>query len=89
MEHKGAMPHEEFVRNLPVCTTLRAEELASLFPVQEHTSEGSAVLVPLNSTSVEGCLAVGSRDPGRFTPDMDTLFVTYICDVLCRMVGRL
>ncbi|MDP6377987.1 MAG: DUF484 family protein [Pseudomonadales bacterium] len=89
IEHSGPMPHENFVRNLPLCTTLRPEELDRLFPVQQHESDGSVVLVPLNTTSIDGCLAIGSRDPARFTADMDTLFVTYICDVLCRVIGRL
>ncbi|MDA1075403.1 MAG: DUF484 family protein [Proteobacteria bacterium] len=90
MSHAGEMPHERFVTgSVPVCTTLRADELARLFPVQSHEGSGSAVLLPLRFTETEGCLAVGSRDPQHFTSDMDTLFVNYIADVLSRVIDRL
>lgn len=88
--HTGALPHERFVRgSYPICTTLRTEELATLFPSVAHNSEGSAVLAPLTLEAPAGCLAIGSRDPHAFTPDMDTLFVTYIAEVLSRVVQRL
>ena len=88
--HSGNLPHERFVRgSYPVCTTLRAEELGVLFPSAVHEAEGSAVLAPLTVEAPAGCLAIGSRDPNGFTPDMDTLFVTYIAEVLSRVVQRL
>jgi uncharacterized protein YigA (DUF484 family) len=88
--HDGALPHERFVRgSYPICTTLRVEELTALFPTVHHASEGSAVLAPLTVTAPQGCLVIGSRDPRAFTPDMDTLFVTYIAEVLGRVVQRL
>jgi len=86
----GPLPHERYVGGkYPVCTTLRAEELAELFPGHEHPSDGSAVLAPLDLNETSGCLAIGSRDPKAFTPDMDSLFVTYIAEVLSRVVRRL
>jgi hypothetical protein len=88
--HDDVLPHERFVRGAyPVCTTLRPEELAILFPNSTHEREGSAVLAPLGLEKARGCLAIGSRDPQAFTPDMDTLFVTYIAEVLSRVIGRL
>jgi uncharacterized protein len=88
--HSGALPHERFVRGAyPLCTALRAEELHALFPSSSHEREGSAVLAPLALRDIAGCLAIGSRDPHGFTPDMDTLFVTYIAEVLARVVQRL
>ena len=88
--HAGSLPHERFVRgSYPICTTLRMEELGSLFPSVSHHGEGSAVLAPLILEAPMGCLAIGSRDPRGFTPDMDTLFVTYIAEVLSRVVQRL
>jgi uncharacterized protein len=88
--HAEASPHERFVRGAyPICTTLRVEELETLFPNASHTSEGSAVLAPLDLEPPGGCLVIGSRDPQSFTPDMDTLFVTYIAEVLSRVVQRL
>ena len=88
--HDGALPNERFMRGAyPVCSTLRPEELAALFPTESHQSEGSAVLAPLPLDGERGCLAIGSRDPQAYTPDMDTLFVTYIAEVLSRVVQRL
>ncbi len=88
--HSGPMPHQRFVRGShPVCTTLRTEELQAVFPRVGHQGQGSAVLAPLTLEAPDGCLAIGSRDPSGFTPDMDTLFVTYIAEVLSRVVQRL
>ena len=88
--HESDAPYARFVRNnVPVCTVLRAEELAEIFPVQEHENDGSAVLAPLYWEHGEGCLAIGSRHTDRFTSDMDTLFVTYIGEVLSRVIQRL
>jgi uncharacterized protein YigA (DUF484 family) len=90
VSHEGEPPYRRFVRNgIPVCATLRAEELAELFPIQQHDLDGSAVLAPLFWDHGEGCLAIGSRQPERFTSDMDTLFVTYIGEVLSRVIQRL
>lgn len=88
--HDGEAPYRRFVRgSLPACATLRADELAELFPIQTHDKEGSAVLAPLCWETGEGCLAIGSREIDRFTSDMDTLFVTYIGEVLSRVIQRL
>lgn len=73
----------------PVCATLRPAELKSLFPMQEHASDGSAVLLPLPLEGGAGCLAVGSRDPQRFTRNLNTLFVGHIGDVLGRILERI
>ena len=35
-----------------------------------------------------GVLAIGSTDPTRFSPDMGTLFIRYIGDVLSRVLAR-
>jgi uncharacterized protein YigA (DUF484 family) len=88
--HTGELPHQRFLSsNQPVCTTLRPDELDALFPIQQHDSEGSAVLAPLLLKDDSACLAIGSRNPGYFRSDMDTLFVTYIAEVLTRVVQRL
>lgn len=85
-----APPFESFLSgSLPMCTTLRASELQTLFPIQEHDRDGSAVLLPLTLPRRGGCLAVGSRETDRFTRDLDTFFVGYIGDVLCRIIDRL
>lgn len=87
--HPGALPNERHMGKDPVCATLRAEELSALFPAQRHEQEGSAVLASLSLPDPGGCLALGSRDPGYFRPDMDTLFVAYVAEVLTRVVDRL
>lgn len=71
------------------CTTLRADEMAKIFPVSAESSAGSAVLIRLHLAAGEGVLAIGSRDAARFGGDMDTLFVTYIADVLARVLKRM
>ena len=88
--HDAEPPYDRFVRsNAPVCTVLRAEELDGLFPIQSHENDGSAVLAPIFWEGGEGCLAIGSRQTHHFTSDMDTLFVTYIAEVLGRVIQRL
>ena len=83
------------------CTTLRPDELQLLFPNaldesvvttsdSEHTnSAGSAVLIPLSDSQQSGALCIGCRDANHFTPDMDTLFVVYIADVLAKVLAKL
>lgn len=88
--HEDALPTAALLRNAqPTCSALRAEELKDIFPAQDHEGAGSAVLAPLPLRAGEGCLAVGSRDPGHFTADLDTLFVSHIGDVLARIIDRL
>ena len=87
---RDAAPYTPFIKgSIPVCATLRAGELKALFPVQDHVQDGSAVLLPLTLQKSEGCLAVGSREPNRFTRDLDTFFVGYIGDVIGRIIDRL
>jgi hypothetical protein len=69
------------------CGPLRAEEYRRLFA--SDATEGSAALVQLRHRDLVGILAVGSRDSRRFSPDMGTLFVRYIGDVLARVLARL
>ncbi len=78
----------------PVCTPLRLSEIRQLFPADqfdernEIATQGSAVLIPLN-VHPGGYLAVGSRDATRFTSDLDTLFVSYISDLVSHVTARL
>ena len=86
----GTLPSEQHLHgNYPICTALRAEELSALFPGDQPEGDGSVVLAPLDLEDQAGCLAIGSRDSKMFTPDMDSLFVTYIAEVLSRVVQRL
>jgi len=89
--HDGALPSDAINSGATVlCTTLRREELESLFPHSSHTDTGSAVLLPLPvGTARVGALCIGSREPQRFSSDMDTLFVSYIADILSKVIARL
>ena len=71
----------------PVCGTLRAEELVFLFP--EGGSVGSAALAPLGDPAPRGLLAVGSSDANRYHSKLDTLFLSYIADVMVKLMSRL
>ena len=74
------------------CTTLRGTELQRLFPladINQQDDSGSAVILPLELPQGTGALCIGSRNPHHFSSDMDTLFVTFIADVLARVLNRL
>jgi len=70
------------------CGLLRADEFARLFDDVPST-DGSAALIQLRHRDLLGVLAIGSLDPLRFSPDMGTLFIRYIGDVLARVLSRL
>ncbi len=90
VSHRDMLPSDAFLNSSsPACLTLRGDEMKKLFPIQEHEELGSVVLIPLRMKQPGGCLAVGSRDPRRYSPEMDTLFVSYIGDVLARIIERL
>ncbi len=90
--HKGEFPFGgHLTPRSALCTTLRAEELIQLFPNADHAENSSAVLLPLAYTGdgeITGILGIGSRDPQRFSGDMDTLFVAYIGDILGKLLTR-
>lgn len=69
--------------NRIICTTLRRQEMAFLFPGYDR-AEGSAALIPLHYRGDLGLLAVGSTDPNHFNSGMDTAFAAYIGDILSR-----
>jgi uncharacterized protein len=70
------------------CGLLRADEFQKLF-AETVAIDGSAALIQLRHDDLVGVLAIGSRDPMRFSPEMGTLFVRYIGDVLARVLARL
>ena len=88
--HPQVLPSDRFVSGGNAgCVALREEEMQALFPQQDARTPGSVVFIPFVEHAVQGCLTVGSRDIGRFSADMETLFVRYIGDVLARTVARL
>ena len=82
-EHLGAL----LKNNRAVCGTLGAKELEFIFG--EHASEiGSVATVPLIHGSVFGLLSIGNRDPQYYRSSMGTLFLSYIAEVLNRLLPK-
>lgn len=70
-----------------VCGTLGAKEMQFIFG--EHASEiGSVATVPLIHGSVFGLLSIGNRDPQYYRSSMGTLFLSYIAEVLNRLLPK-
>lgn len=58
--------------NRCVCGPLSGDQFAVLFGTEEGAELRSAALIPLDGLTLSGVLALGSRDPQRFTADMGT-----------------
>lgn len=70
-----------------VCGTLGAREMQFLFG--EHAQEiGSVATVPLVHGSAFGLLTIGNRDPQYYRSSMGTLFLSYIAEVLNRLLPK-
>lgn len=65
---------------------LRTKELAFLFPAAGGVK--SAALVPIGNEPTLGFLAVGSDREDHYRANMDTLFLTYISQVLTILIPR-
>lgn len=78
--------------NKATCGALREAEMAFLFP-DTPRSVGSAAVAPLQqygagSRGTFGLLAIGSFDPDRYRSSMGTLFLSYIAEVLNRIIPK-
>lgn len=71
-----------------VCGALRAAELDFLFG---NAADGvaSAAVSPLTEAEPIGVLAIGSTDPQRYRSSMGTIFLSYVSEVLVRVVASL
>jgi uncharacterized protein len=67
-----------------ICGVLRPEENEFLFGEQA----GSAAVVPLQGKQPLGVIAIASRDPQYFRSSMDTLFLSYLADIIVRLLPR-
>lgn len=82
-EHVGSL----LKNSRAVCGTLGAKEMQFIFG--EHASEiGSVATVPLIHGSVFGLLSIGNRDPHYYRSSMGTLFLSYIAEVLNRLLPK-
>ena len=71
--------------NRAVCGILREDEMVFLFG-ERGRQVGSVAAVPLRYDSLYGILAVGNRDPNFYKSSMGTLFLSYIAEILNRVL---
>ena len=71
------------------CGVLCAKELEFLFGQEQAGQIKSTAVVTLEHQGIHGVLAVGSDDQQRYSNSLDTLFLTYLADVLARLLPRL
>ncbi|HCS66623.1 MAG TPA: DUF484 domain-containing protein [Cellvibrio sp.] len=82
-EHVGTL----LKNSRAVCGTLGVKEMQFIFG--EHAIEiGSVATVPLIHGSVFGLLSIGNRDPHYYRSSMGTLFLSYIAEVLNRLLPK-
>lgn len=68
--------------------SLREHELAFLFGDAAHKEVGSSAVATLEHQGLHGVLAIGSRDPQHYKSSVGTLFLSYIAEVLGRVLPR-
>jgi len=71
--------------NRAVCGILREEEMLFLFGDQGN-KVGSVAAVPLRYDNLYGILAIGNSDPNFYKSSMGTLFLSYIAEILNRLI---
>lgn len=69
--------------NQPVCGVLNSDQGRYLF--DEHPV-ASAALLPLEASRPIGLLGIGSADPQRFRPNIGTLFLSQLREIVGRVV---
>ena len=69
-----------------LCGVLRATELEFLFGKEQSIKIKSAAVIALDHHGVHGVLAVGSPDQQHYSNSVDTLFLSYLADVLTRLL---
>ncbi|MNJ28487.1 hypothetical protein D3C77_230240 [compost metagenome] len=71
-----------------VSGNLRDHELDFLFGEEQRKEVGSTAVATLNHQGLHGVLAIASRDPQHYKSSVGTLFLSYIAEVLGRVVPR-
>ncbi len=88
--HEKKLPCETLLGNRATqCSSLRDEEMASLFPIDQYNDAGSAVLLKMKLVRGGGLLSIGSKETKMFSQEIDTMFVRYMADVLASVINRL
>ena len=73
--------------NRAVCGVLREEEMTFLFG-EKGLQVGSVATVPLRYNNLYGILAIGNADPNFYKSSMGTLFLSYIAEVVNRILPK-
>jgi hypothetical protein len=68
--------------------SLREHELDFLFGEEQRKQIGSTAVVAISYQGMHGVLAVASRDPQHYKSSVGTLFLSYIAEVMGRVVPR-
>lgn len=68
--------------------SLREHELDFLFGEEQRKQIGSTAVVAISHQGIHGVLAVASRDPQHYKSSVGTLFLSYIAEVMGRVVPR-
>lgn len=71
-----------------VSGNLRDHELDFLFGADQRKEVGSSAVATLDYQGLHGVLAIGSRDPQHYKSSVGMLFLSYIAEVLGRVVPR-
>ncbi len=72
--------------NRPICGMLQEHEVNFLFPNYEQPK--SIAVAPLNDGQTFGVLVLGSSDPTKYKSSVGTLFLSYVADVVNRILPR-
>ncbi|MBY4676427.1 DUF484 family protein [Marinobacterium arenosum] len=89
MPREQAAPVDLLVEsNLASCGQLSDEQYRFLFQ-QDAERIGSAAVVPLVKGQTIGLLAIGSYDPDYFQSSQGTLYLSYVGEVLSRVLYRI
>ena len=71
-----------------VCGSLREHELDFLFGEEQRKQIGSTAVVAISYQGIHGVLAIASRDPQHYKSSVGTLFLSYIAEVMGRVLPR-
>ncbi|ROO28256.1 DUF484 family protein [Salinisphaera orenii] len=80
-----------FRRGKPICGPLSADQSEALFATDSHDvpALASAAMIPLGSRGVHGALVLASRRPQRFVPEVGTLFLELMGELVTASLQRL
>ncbi|MFJ3368585.1 DUF484 family protein [Pseudomonas sp. NPDC086251] len=71
-----------------VSGSLREHELDFLFGEEQRKQIGSTAVVAISYQGIHGVLAIASRDPQHYKSSVGTLFLSYIAEVMGRVLPR-